>query len=247
MFVLARRAAAGDAIFSPSIEREFVRTFVLVALRQIQPGAPTPDLGLVSNISSAVDELERYAREAVGNAAIAPLLPQERLDDRINRLVEAVQRSRELGERAEDERIIVAELNPEAVSTFDESVRDARRNVRLLPRLLEPLGAYEVVEGEEGDEIGELLGNRTFQLKRWFIGDPTANLVDQMGRQEGVGLAEGKTNYFLDQADAAAVYARADGEVLSQALRTTIAEVRGLGRNCWSSLRFTGVGGKFST
>lgn len=217
----------GAARYSPAVDSELLRTFVVVALRQIDPEAAAPDLGRVPNITARVEQVEQYAQEALQNEAIAPLLPDDDLEPRVDRLLEAVRRSRQIEERAEEERIIRSELDPEVVANIQTETRSAWRKHRLLPGLLQQLGLYSVEEFDDEAAVADhWYGRRNWELKLWYVAGSHVGGVEQMAAERGGVLADAETARVLEEAEASPEYHRPDEETIAQGLRAAIAEVR---------------------
>lgn len=224
-------ASSGRVFSSPAIDREFLSTFVLLALRLIDPAAGTPDLGRVPHITANVEQVEREVAEARQNQAITSLLPDDELEARADLLIEAVQRSKRIEEQAEEERIIRAELDPRAILTVETAARQAWQRQRLLPPLFKMLNVYRGEEFEEGDEQGEWRGITRWELKLWFVADSSVGGIETIGSERGAALAEGETSLFLDAAGVAPEYRRAEEESAGDALRSAIETVRDRGES----------------
>jgi len=214
----------GEAHFV-NVDGEFVQTFVAVALGRMDPDAPAPDLGLLPSLAGRTRDARQAVDAVIGNENLRPLLPEDRLEERAERLVQALEAINRAREMEDEQRTIDAALNPDLVDEYRRKVRDTWLAHRLVGPLLRTAGQYETLEGD-APESARWGFRPELVLKGLFIDEPHVHGADWQAVDLGRGLAEGETSRLVETAAAQSPeFEPEDGASLAQTLRSAIAEL----------------------
>jgi hypothetical protein len=208
-----------------ALDLEFLQTFIVRALGLISPDAPTPQIEPLEWLAGRLQEAQATVQGVIENEALRPLLPENGLEERAAKLVDAFEAMLRARAEQEDQRVIDAPLDADGVSQFRDRVLDAWTANRLLAPALRLAEQLEVVVGE-ADEDASRLGLRRWMPKSMFITPPRVMGADWTATDIGRGLAEAEIEKLAEAALAAPEFVGAEGTSLAERLRAAIAQVR---------------------
>lgn len=212
-------------VHAMAVDIEFLQTFIVRALNLISPDGPTPQIEPFEWLAGRLEEAQATVQGVIENEALGPLLPEDRLEERAAKLVEAFQAMLRAREEQRDQRVIDAPLDDESVGQFTNSLRGAWRANRLLAPALGLAEQLEVIVGE-ADEDASRLGLRRWMPKGMFISDPRVMGAGWAANDIGRGLAEAEIEKLAEAAIASPEFAGREGMSLAERLRAAIVEVR---------------------
>jgi hypothetical protein len=208
-----------------AVDLEFLQTFILRALGLISPEGPPPQIEPLEWLAGRLQEAQATVQGVIENEALRPLLPENALEERAAKLVDALEAMLRARAEQEDQRVIDAPLDDEGVGQFRERILDAWTANRLLAPALRLAEQLEVVIGE-ADEDASRLGLRRWMPKSMFITAPRVMGADWAATDIGRGLAEAEIEKLGEAALSAPEFVGAEGTSLAERLRAAIAQVR---------------------
>lgn len=213
---LPKRAVHGIAV-----DLEFIQTFVVLALSLVLPDGPPPLLDPLKFGRGRFEDPRTTVLGVIEIENLKPLLPSDRLDERAEVLITAIETMLETQKANEEQALIDARLDEDLVRGFIENLRDSWRTSRTLRAAFAEAGRIELVE-----ELGE----HGSQVKRWlskglFVTEPRVFGGDQVAKDYGRALAQWEWNTLLRAAEGLPATAAAVGEDLAVVVRAAIAEL----------------------
>jgi hypothetical protein len=208
-----------------AVDWEFLQTFIVLAINNVPPDGPAPQVDPLEWLATRTHDIRGTVDGVIANENLRPLLPEERLQDRADRVVEAIEAMLRAREQQEEQRMIDSTLDPDAVAEFREDVRRAWAARRLVGPALIDAGMYEVPGGDppEGTRWGivpELI------VKGLFIPEPRVLGGDWRATDIGRGLAESEMRRLAERAFESTEYSGDEETSLAEDLRGAIADVR---------------------
>jgi hypothetical protein len=216
----------GQAHF-PAVDAKLIQAFIVLALNRVDPDGPVPQFEPLEWLSSRSTEIRGLLEGLIANDAVRPVLPEERLEDRAEKVIEAFEAMQRAREEQKDQRIIDSPVDLEAVDGFKRQVRETWASQHLVGPALDAAGTYEVIEGEA--EEGTKWAIQQWAPKGMFVADPGVLGADWLATDIGRNLAVSEPRHLVDAALLSAEFAGAEGQSLAERLRAAIAEVRGRG------------------
>jgi hypothetical protein len=219
---LPKRAVHGIAV-----DLEFIQTFVVLALSLVSPDGPPPQIDPLKFGRGRLEDPRKTVLEVIEIENLKPLLPSDRLDERAEVLITALETMLKTQKASEEQAVIDAPLDENLVRSFIERLRESWRTARTVRAAFAAIGGVEVVEGELGERSGS-------QVKRWltkglFVSESRVFGVDRIAADYGHGLARWEWNTLLRAAEAAPATAAPAGADLAATVRAAIAELRDAG------------------
>lgn len=213
-----------------AVDLEFIQTFVVRALDLVPPDGPAPDIEPMEWARGRLDDPADTVRGIAGQERLKPLLPDERLDERVDVLIEALNGANERRQELEDLRVIEAALDDEKVASFERVFRESFWPERWLRAAMVAAGALESVAGNPPDDAaGSYVSD--WMSKGMFIEDATILGADMSANQLGLNLASHENSLLVPELRQSPRVAAAEGESIAQTVRRAIQELRDDGRN----------------
>jgi len=211
-----------------AVDWEFLQTFIVLALNRVPPDGPAPQFEPLEWLANRSHDIRQIVDGVLANENLRPLLPEERLEDRADRVVEAFEAMFRAREQQEEQRVIDSALDLEAVEGFRQGVRSAWAARRLVGPALLDAGMYEVPQDEPPD--GTRWGIQPeLILKSLFIPEPRVLGGDWRATDIGRHLAESEVRRLAERAFESPEYSGEEGTSLAEQLRAAIVEVRAYG------------------
>ena len=215
-------------VHMPAVDLKQIQTFIVLALNRGDPDGPAPQFEPLEWLSSRSPEIRQLVDGVIASEAFRPVLPEERLEDRAEKVIEAFEAMQRAREEQKDQRVIDSPLDLEAVDGFMRRLRETWASHRLVSPALDAAGTYEVVEGEP--EEGTKWGIQPhWAPKGMFVADPGVLGADWLATDIGRNLAGSEPRRLVDAALLSAEFAGDEGQSLAERLRAALAEVRGRG------------------
>ncbi len=207
-----------------AVDLEFIQTFVVLALSLISPGAPAPQIEPLKFSRGRLEDPRATVQGITEIENLKALLPADRLQERAELLITALERMQATQKANEEQAVIDAPLDADLVQTFIEKLRAAWRSSRTLRAAFAAAGAIEPV----ADELGESSGS---QVKRWllkslFVRESRVYGLDHIAEDYGRGLAQWEWNGLIREAGVAPATAVSPAESTAERLRAAVAELR---------------------
>nr|MBA2643129.1 hypothetical protein [Actinomycetota bacterium] len=169
-----------------------------------------------------LDDPQESVRRISDQTALAPLLPDDRLDERAQLLVDALIASNRERQEREDQKTIDVPLSDAKLAEFETALQQTFEDERWLHRALQAAGALEVVNDEPPEEVQGSQIN-AWLPKSFFIEEPRVFGSDTAAHRYGGALAGHERDFFVDQLrQAPLVQANADDPLATQ-LRALLA------------------------
>jgi hypothetical protein len=210
-----------------AVDLEFIQTFVVLALNLIAPDGPAPQ---IEPMKFGVGRFENSRETVEGIVAIQnlqPLLPPDRLNDRVALLVSALEQMRADHEELREQAIIDAPIEEDLASEFADKLREAWRTSRSLREIFDAVGVVERGPNAVGPRSGSQ--TRSWMLKALFIREPRVYGLDMTAEEWGRGLARWEWNRLLDCSAASPEIVVAEGVPAAERLRSALTELRDRG------------------
>jgi hypothetical protein len=204
---------------------ELLQAFVVVALNRTNPDGAVPQIPPFEWLATGSDSFRQEVEDVLAQQRLRQLLPAERLEDRAEKVIAAIEAMRRARDQQEDQRVIDAPLDRAAVEAFRDAVRTAWEASRLIGPALVRVGMYETPDGAppDGTRFG-IEPERT--LKGLFTPEPRIHGADMRARDIGRELAAGEIKDFAELARDSAEVVAYPAESLAETLRRAIVEVR---------------------
>lgn len=214
----SRRAAYGVAV-----DLEFIQTFVVLALSSVSADGPPPTLTPQKRVYSRLDDPRTTVRAVVDSDALRPLLPDDRIDERAEHLIAALEAMREQQRRADEDAAIAAPIDLDKIRAFEASLRSAWAEAREVSKVLDA----------EAAAAGEPPANAGASWSQWFskesfVAGSSVVGLDDVARDSGKSLAAWEWIALLSAAGGAPARA-ADGNPVATQIRAAIEELRAAG------------------
>jgi hypothetical protein len=107
------------------IEGELLQAFVVVALDRVNPDGAVPQIPPFESLATRSDSFRQVVEGVVSQERLRPLLPAERLEDRAEKVIAAIEAMRRARDQREEQKVIDSPLDPAAVEAFRDAVRMA--------------------------------------------------------------------------------------------------------------------------
>ncbi len=210
-----------------AVDMEFIQTFVVLALSLVSPDGPAPQIepmkfgrGRLENPRDTVEGVIRIEN-------LKPLLPADRLTERAELLIAALEEMQRVQKEREEQAVIEAPLDSELLNEFREKVRSAWRTSRTLRVIFDALGALDRIDGGLEEPSGS-------QIKRWFlksvfIREPRVYGLEHTAEESGRGLALWEWRALLEKAEDSPAAAIESGMTAGERLRSALTELREAG------------------
>jgi hypothetical protein len=206
-----------------AVEAELTQAFVILALNAIDPQQLPPELEPLEWAAGQIDNADALVGGVVEEPAFRPLLPGDRLDERRELLVAALENMRRRFDRVREDRLIAAQLDSELVAQFEKDVRNAWGRPRLIRAMFAAAEAYEEVEGRPESEIGFAV--ESWQSKSFFVRDRGAGGLELIVGDMTLELERGESSQLVAAlSDAPRTEAREERP--AAALRSAIKSLR---------------------
>jgi hypothetical protein len=220
---VASELPAGQAQMA-GVDHEQMQTFILLALNRVDPDGPVPQLEPLEWLSSRSPEIRQLVGGVTSNQAFQRVLPDDRLDERADKVIEVLEAMQRAREEGRNQRIIDSPLDAEGIDAFKKSVRDAWTGDRLIGAVLGAAGMYEVANGEpdEGTKWGS---GPQWVPKAMFITEPVTSGAQLLATDIGRNLAESEPRRLVEAALLSPEFMCADGQSLAECVRAALAAV----------------------
>jgi hypothetical protein len=205
------------------IEGDLIQTFIVVPLRRVTPDGPVPPIPPLEWLGTRSGNIRQVIAGVLSQEALRAVFPTDQIEDRGERVAEAIEAMLRARNEQEDQRVIDSPLDPDAVEAFRAAVRTAWEARRLVRPALMSMGMYEAGEGDppEGTRWGfppDLVPKGLFTAEGPIQG------AELQAIELGRALATSEIKHFAALAHASPqVVARPD-ESVAQTLRRAIAE-----------------------
>jgi hypothetical protein len=207
------------------LEGEFLQTFVVVALSRVDPGGPVPQIPVLEWLANQSANIQQVIEAVLAQETLRRLLPAERLEERAETVIAAIDAMRRARDERREQRLIDAPLGPEAVEAFRTAVRTTWESHRLIGPALICAGMYEVPDGAPPDATRfGIQPERT--LKGLFIEEERIHGGDTHAADIGRALAASEVRHYAELAREATELVADGAESLAETLRRAISEVR---------------------
>jgi hypothetical protein len=226
-----RDTPRGGASYGPSIDLEFLQTFIIVALNYISPDGPSPQFEPLDWLTARLIEIEETVQAVVANERLQPLLPQDGVEERAAQLVEAFRAMSRANEEREGQRVIDSPLDEAVVEGFKIRVRQEWTSNRPIAGALQRVGRYEVIENEPEIDFPKWGFALRWVPKNWLIGDGRVGGLDFYARELGRDLAESEMKLLTEAAAPATDVIPEEGESPARVVRRAIADLHERGQN----------------
>jgi len=178
---------SGRASFG-AIDIDFLETYIVLAL-----GITSPDVGALNlsphrNVVTQLDDPRARVKAIVQRDALRPLLPEDRLDERADKLITAFEQMKEQQAHDDEQATLNAVIDDERIAAFETELRDAWRESRQLSTVIP---APDVVGEDDGcapDDAGAFWSQ--WFNKEWFLADSTIVGMDDAAKDAGRSLAD---------------------------------------------------------
>jgi hypothetical protein len=214
----SRRAVHGIAV-----DLEFIQTFVVLALASVSPDGPPPTLTPQKRVYSRLTDPRTTVRAVVDSDALRALLPEDRIDERAEHLIAALEAMREQQRRADEDATIAASIDAEKTRAFEESLRSAWRQARELSEVLVPRAPAVT----EPSASAGAFWSQWFSKESFVAGSSVVGL-DDVARDAGKSLAGWEWIALLSAVGAAPAPAAEEAAIATQ-IRAAIEELRAAG------------------
>jgi hypothetical protein len=210
-----------------AVDLEFIQTFVVLALSLTSPAEPAPQIEPLKFGRGRLENPRETVEGIIAIENLKPLLPADRLDERVELLVAALEQMQRVQKEREEQSVIDAPLDAELVDEFTEKLRAAWRTSRTLRVIFDALGALDRIDGALDERRGS-------QVKRWFlksvfIREPRVYGLEHTAEESGRGLALWEWRALLDKAEDSPAAAVEDGMTAGERLRSALTELREAG------------------
>jgi hypothetical protein len=211
-----------------AVDLEFIQTFVVLALSLTSPDGPAPQIEPLKFGRGRLENPRETIEGIIAIENLKPLLPADRLEERVALLVAALEQTQRVQKDREEQAVIDAPLDAQLVDEFREKLREAWRASRTLREIFDALGALERIDGATLDERDGA------QLKRWFlksvfIHEPRVYGLEHTAEESGRGLALWEWNSLLDKANDGPAAAMEEGMTAVERLGSALTELREAG------------------
>lgn len=210
-----------------AVDLEFIQTFVVLAVSLIAPDGPTPQIEPLKFGRGRLEDPRATVEGIIAIENLKSLLPPDRLDERANLLISALEAMRTVQKEREEQAVIDAPLDRELVDEFVAKLRDAWRTSRTLRAAFEAAGAVDRVEGAFGERSGSQI--KRWTLKSMFIREPRVYGLEHMAEEWGRGLAGWEWHALVERADASPATTITAGMTAAERVRAALAELRDAG------------------
>lgn len=214
---------SGEA-YSIGVDHELIETFIVRALELVSPDGPPPEIEPMESTRGRLDDPQATVDAVIARPHLAPLLPDDRLADRVRVLVEALTNSNQVRQEREEQKIIDAPLVAEKIDQFATKLRENWESQRWLHGALDAAGAVELGRGEAPERAGSQIN--TWLPKAFFISDPLVLGADIAANRYGAGLAQHERTTYVDNLLPATLVPAAGEQPLSDQLRGLIQSLR---------------------
>lgn len=206
------------------VDHELIEAFVVRALQLVSPDGPPPEIEPMESTRGRLDDPQAAVDAVVTQARLAPLLPEDRLADRVRVLVEALKASNQIRKEREEQRVIDAPLVDQKVDEFTAKLRDTWVSNRWLHLALEDVGAVELGAGEPPERAGSQIN--TWLPKSFFVEDPLVLGADMAAGRYGAALADHERHGYIDELLQAPLVPVEGEAPLGEQLRAVIQTLR---------------------
>jgi hypothetical protein len=207
-----------------AIDLELIQTFVILALGHVPPDGPPPEIDPMVWGRGRLDDPAAVVQEVVDNENLQPLLPDDRLDDRVRVLVAALEQMNSTRQRQDEDATIESPLDPSRVLDFEAAFREGWRSHLLVRAVCGAVGALEVVDGEaptpSGGQVDRALHKGNFVSAGITVS--WGGLPGDLGRQ----LADFEMRHLLERANGSPRHHVDDATSMGDALRAAIEDLR---------------------
>lgn len=180
------------------VDAELIDAFIVRALQLVDPEGPPPEIEPMEWTRGRLDDPEESVNRITDQTALAPLLPDDRLGERAQVLVEALIASNRERQEREDQKTIDAPLSDGKLAEFETALQQTFEDEHWLHRVLQASGAVEVVDDEPPEDVHGSQIN-TWLPKSFFIEEPRVFGSDAAAHQYGGALAGHERDFFVDQ------------------------------------------------
>jgi hypothetical protein len=217
------------ATSGPAIDLEFLQTLVLIALTYAAPDGPPIQLEPLEWLAGRLTEIEATVQAVAENEALRPLLPDDRLEHRIDVVIAAFESMIRAREQQEEERVIESPLDPQAVADFQQRVRSEWATHRLLAGGFRRAQRYELVQEPAPDDVPRWGFPRRWMPKDWLVVDRRIGGVETYSAELGRDLGQSEAKFVLEAAQAVPVHVGGEGESVAELLRGALSDLAGYG------------------
>jgi hypothetical protein len=219
---LSKRQVHGVAV-----DLEFIQTFVVLALSLTSPEGPAPQIEPLKFGRGRVDNPRETVEGVIAIENLKPLLPADRLAERVELLIAALEQMQRVQKEREEQAVIDAPLDAELVDEFRENLRSAWRASRTLRVIFDALGALARIKGAFDGQSGSQI--ESWFLKSVFIREPRVFGLEHTAEESGRGLALWEWRTLLDRAEVSPAATVEDGMTAAERLRSALTELREAG------------------
>jgi hypothetical protein len=170
------------------VDSELIDAFIVRALQLVYPEGPAPEIEPMDWTRARLDDPQQSVKRITDQTALAPLLPDNRLDEHAQLLVEALIASNRERQEREDQKTIDAPLSDVKLAEFETALQQTFENERWLHRALQAAGGVEVVNDEPAEDVHGSQIN-TWLPKSFFIEQPQVFGADTAAHRYGGALA----------------------------------------------------------
>jgi hypothetical protein len=210
------------------VDGELIDAFIVRALELVNPDGPPPEIEPMEWTRGRLDDPEASIKRITDQAALAALLPDDRLDERAQVLVEALVTSNRERQEREDQKTIEAPISDAKLADFETELQQTFEAERWLHRALEAAGAVEVVNEEPPEDVHGSQIN-TWLPKSFFVEEPRVFGSDSAAHQYGGALAGHEREFFVEELRQAPLIQANPDDPLADQLRALIAALTGDG------------------
>jgi hypothetical protein len=210
-----------------AVDLEFIQTFVVLALNLITPDGPAPQIEPMEHGGGRFDNPRQTVEGIVASENLKPLLPPDRLTDRVELLISSLDQMRAVAKEQEEQAIIDAPIQDELVNEFVDKLREKWRTSRGVREIFDAIGVIE-----RGPAAVPALGgsqNKEWMLKAMFIRQPRVHGLEMTAEEWGRGLARWEWNRLVDSAAESPEVVVAAGMSAAERLRAALDELRAAG------------------
>jgi hypothetical protein len=210
-----------------AVDLEFIQTFVVLSLSLIPPDGPPPQIAPLRFTRGRLEDPRTTVNRIIEIENLKPLMPADRLQERAEHLITALERMLVTQKAREEQAVIDAALDEALVQTFADKLRATWRRSRTLRAAFSVVGVVEAVAGELGERSGS-------QVKRWlqkalFVQGSRVFGLDHIAEEYGRGLARWEWNALLREAEGAPMAVAPADASIAERLRAAVGELRDAG------------------
>jgi hypothetical protein len=210
-----------------AVDLEFIQTFIVLALSLIPPDGAVPQIEPLKFGGGRLEDPRGTVAGVIAIENLKPLLPPDRLHQRAELLITALEAMQTVQKELEERAVIDAPLDQELAEEFVAKIREAWRTSRTLRAAFDAAGAVERVEGPFGERSGSQI--KRWMLKSMFIREPRVYGLEHTAKEWGRGLAHWEWQTLIHLADASPAATITEQMTAAERLRVALAELRGAG------------------